>query len=180
MLGGSWDALINGRADLLIGALAELPPGGGYATQPLGNLNFVLVAAPAHPLVALAKQSKAPLTEAQIQTFRAISVADTSRHQPPRTVGLLSGQDVLTMPTVQAKIAAHVAGLGIGFLPEHLAAPWVKLGKLVTLKTEAARSDASCVAWRANRTGRALRWFVLHLGEPKWIKQVLAAEKVKH
>ena len=169
VLGGTWDALINGRADLLIGAPSETPPGGGYATQPLMALRFVFVAALKHPIVALARQSKRPLTEAQIQQFRAISVADSSRHQPPRTVGLLSGQDVLTVPSMHEKIAAHIAGLGIGFLPSHVAAPLIASRKLVTLDTGPTREGTTCVAWRANRTGRALRWFARALAEPVWM-----------
>ncbi len=32
--GGAWDALISGRADLVIGAPSEGPTSGGYSTQP--------------------------------------------------------------------------------------------------------------------------------------------------
>jgi DNA-binding transcriptional LysR family regulator len=172
VLGGTWDALINGRADLIVGAPHEVPAGGGYAALVLSPLQFVFVAAPSHPIVALAGQSQQPLSEGQIQSFRAISVADTSRHQAPRTVGLLSGQDVLTVPTMQVKVAAHVAGLGVGFLPQHLAAPLVAVGKLVILKTETNREGVTCVAWRANRTGRALRWFAQQLGELDWGREL--------
>ena len=33
ILGGSWDALHTGRADLVVGASGDRPPGGGYTTR---------------------------------------------------------------------------------------------------------------------------------------------------
>jgi len=92
--GGMWDALVSDRADLVIGAPGEGPPGGGFSTRPLGLVEFIFLVAPVHPL---AKQS-GPLKNEEIVKYRAVSVADTSRHLPPRTSGLLSGQDVLTVP----------------------------------------------------------------------------------
>jgi hypothetical protein len=34
-----------------------------------------------------------------------------------RSVGLLEGQETLTVPDLEAKIAAQAAGLGCGFVP---------------------------------------------------------------
>ena len=107
VLGGNWDALVAGRADLVVGAPGDTPSGGGYATLPLCNLQFAFVAAPFHPICREAQ----PLSEATILKYRAISVADSSRNLPVRTVGLLSGQDVLTVPSMSAKVAAHIAGV---------------------------------------------------------------------
>ena len=78
---------------------------------------MVLVAAPFHPLA----KEPAPITEATLLRHRAVSVADSSRLLPPRTLGLLSGQDVLTVASLDAKVAAHVAGLGVGWLPRWIA-----------------------------------------------------------
>lgn len=49
VFGGMWDALASGRADLLIGAGAEAPAGGGYATLQLGEWQWVFVAPPHAP-----------------------------------------------------------------------------------------------------------------------------------
>ncbi len=46
VFGGSWDALISGRADLVIGAPSDGPPGGGYMARALGNMDLVFVVAP--------------------------------------------------------------------------------------------------------------------------------------
>jgi DNA-binding transcriptional LysR family regulator len=172
VLGGTWDALVNGRADLIIGASSETPPGGGFATIPLGHWQWVFAAAPGHPIV----NEPQPLTEAVLTRYRAVSVADSSRHAPPRTVGLISGQDVLTLATMRDKLAAQIAGLGIGFLPRHLAESALADGRLVSLKVDSPRPDSPlCAAWRASRTGRALRWFARELEKPDVAASIAAA-----
>lgn len=164
VLGGGWDALIDERADLVIGASGDTPPGGGFATLPLGQVSFAFVAAPDHPV----NQEPRPLSPASISKYRAVTVADSSRTLPPRTVGLLSGQDVLTLPSMAAKLAAHVAGLGVGFLPAPLAERETAAGRLQVLPVEVPKTPGEAViAWRPNRTGKALRWFVRRLEAPE-------------
>src|SRR5258707_3474847 len=48
VLGGTWDAIASGRADLAIGASGDAPPGGGYPTRHFGHAPIVFVAAPCH------------------------------------------------------------------------------------------------------------------------------------
>ncbi len=161
VLGGNWDALISGRAQLVVGAGSELPPGGGFATLPLTRLSFLFAAAPDHPICNEAE----PLTEAVIVRHRAIAVADSSRNLAPRTTGLLTGQDTFTVPSMAAKLEAQVAGLGVGFLPAAMARRAAELGRLRILKVEALKPEGEMiVAWRPNRTGKALRWFAQQLG----------------
>ncbi len=87
VLGGTWDALVSGRADLVIGAPGDGPPGGSYARHPLGEVEFVFAVAPHHPLAA----EPEPLSHDVIRKYRAVAAADSSRGLPPRTVGLLPG-----------------------------------------------------------------------------------------
>ena len=49
-LSGTWEALLDRRADLLVGAPGEGPSGGGYVVEPLGTVAFVFAVAPDHPL----------------------------------------------------------------------------------------------------------------------------------
>ncbi len=173
MLAGGWDALASERADLVIGASGDPPSGGGFATVHLGRIQFVFVAAPFHPI----NKEPQPLTEASILRYRAVSVADTSRNLLPRTVGLISGQDVLTLPSMSAKVAAHVAGLGVGFLPSTIAAREVAAGRLTILPVEIAKPGGDVLlAWRPNRTGKALRWFVDRLQQPGTIDLLLEVQ----
>ena len=163
VLGGTWDALVSGRADLLVGAAGEAPAGRNYATRPLGRAEMVFVAAPFHPIIA----EPQPLTDETIQRHRAVSVGDTSRLLAPRTVGLLSGQDVLTVPSMEAKASAHVAGLGVGFLPRWIAEREAHAGRLVILSVAAPRPLGELVvAWHPGQPGKALKWFVKRLEDP--------------
>jgi DNA-binding transcriptional LysR family regulator len=87
-------------------------------------------------------------------------MADSSRRLPARTVGLLSGQETLTVPSLEAKLAAQLAGLGVGYLPDHVAAPYLASGQLVTrLPEEGNPREPVFLVWRSGHKGRALAWF---------------------
>jgi DNA-binding transcriptional LysR family regulator len=171
VLGGTWDALASARADLAIGAGGDAPSGRNFATQPLGRVRMVLVAAPFHPIC----EEPEPLPESRVQRHRAVSVADTSRLLPPRTVGMLSGRDVLTVPTMEDKAAAHIAGLGVGFLPTWIAEREAAAGRLRILRAEPERPPADVfTAWRPGDEGKALKWFVKRLADPLVCAELLS------
>jgi len=171
VFGGSWDALATNRADLAIGAPGDGPAGGGYTTVPLGSVAFDFMLAPQHPLAALPE----PLRTEQVMKYRAVSAADSSRHLPPRTSGLLSGQDVLTVPDMRAKIAAQAAGLGVGFIPRHLGRPDVEAGRLVVRNVEEPKADVPLfIGWRTGARGMALAWFVERLRDSALQRTLLA------
>ncbi len=163
VLGGTWDALASGRADLAVGAGGDGPPGSGFTTRVLGRLELAFVAAPFH---AAAREPQ-PLSSSALLGFRAVGIADTSRLLPPRTVGLLSGQDVLTVSNLEAKVAALVAGLGVGRIPRWLAEREAYAGRLRILEAATgAGGGEMLVAWHADRAGKGLKWFVKRLEDP--------------
>ena len=160
VLAGTWDALVSGRAELALGVSGEVPAGGGYAIRILGYKDFVFAVAPDHPLASLSD----PLKHEQILAHRAIAIGDSSRNLPPRSVGLLTGQDVLTVPDLASKMAAQVAGLGCGYLPAHAAAPLIKAKRLVAKEVEEIKPAGNLYyAWRSQEKGKALRWFLKRL-----------------
>lgn len=160
VLAGTWDALASGRAELALGVSGEAPAGGGYAIRMLGYKDFVFAVAPAHPLAALPE----PLKHEQILAHRAVAIGDSSRNLPPRSIGLLTGQDVLTVPDLESKVAAQLAGLGCGYLPAHAAAPLIKAKRLVLKAVEEATPVGNLYyAWRSQEKGKALRWFLKRL-----------------
>jgi DNA-binding transcriptional LysR family regulator len=71
---------------------------------------------------------------------------------------------VLTVPTMQAKLAAQLHGLGGGFLPEPMARPYIEAGHLVERRTERVAPIATMhCAWRAptaGRPGRGMQWWL--------------------
>lgn len=170
VLGGCWDALASGRADLAIGASGDGPAGGGYQTRPLGTIDWVFAIAPSHPLAAAGE----PLTRSDILAHRAVSVADSSRSLPPRTTGLLSGQETLTVPDTATKLRAQIMGLGVGYLPQCLAAVAAARGALVIRRTEEPKvSQMLYLAWRTAHRGKALKWFVEQAGASGWLERAL-------
>ncbi len=168
VLGGTWDALVAGRADLAIGAAFERPEPGrhdsGFKTRELGAVRFVFAVAAGHALA----RAPEPLSDAELKRHRQIVVADTSQRLAPRTAGLL-GAETLAVPSIEAKIAAQKAGLGVGFLPAHRIRAELASGQLVARRTEAGKPDGPLqIAWRGHHRGRALDWWVERLSSPEW------------
>lgn len=170
MLSGAWDALLSGRADLVVGASSEGPPGGGYTSSALGSVPFAFVAAPAHPLAAVAE----PLQEHDIRQHRSVAVADSSRSLPPLTASILSGQDVLTVPTMASKCAAHRQGLGVGYVPRFMVKDDLLHGRLIEKRTaNPAPAPVLQLVWRNEDVGKALQWFLDQLAQPQLFADIL-------
>ncbi len=175
VLAGTWEALVSGQVDLAIGVSSTTGrPPAGIEVRPLGELPFVFCVAPHHPLAAAAE----PLQDAELVHHRAVAVADTAQRLAPLTVNLLAGQDVLTVPSMRAKLEALLRGLGCGFVPEPLARPHVEAGRMVRKAT--ARGDhlaSLSYAWRAERgapgLGRALQWWLEQLDHPQTRRALL-------
>ncbi|MDP3678491.1 MAG: LysR family transcriptional regulator [Methylotenera sp.] len=160
VFGGSWDVLLSGRADISIGAPGEAPSGGGYSTKLLGHLDFVFAVATNHPLATFAE----PLDNQDIIQHRAVAAADSSRNLPPRTSGILSGQDVLTVSDMRGKLEAQILGLGVGYLPKKLAQHYADQGKLVIKQVAEPKTlTPTFLAWRNHRKGnmgKAQQWLL--------------------
>ncbi|MEI7612857.1 MAG: LysR family transcriptional regulator [Betaproteobacteria bacterium] len=178
VLSGTLDALVSGQADLAIG-VSMMPSGAaGLRREPLGTISFVYVVAPHHPLAGAAE----PLSDETIRQHRAVAVADSITRGDGLTVGLLAGQDVLTVSTLAAKLDAQIRGLGAGFLPALMAQPYIATGRLVAkrVEREERRSQVS-YAWQkssAISTGRALQWWLLQLESPVTRAALLGERKV--
>jgi DNA-binding transcriptional LysR family regulator len=164
VLGGSWEALTSGRVDLAIGATGDPPPGNEIEVRLLGQVRFEFVVAPRHALA----QTEEPLSDDDIARHRMVPLADTSRTLPPRSIiGLIDARDMLTVPTAAMKTAAHIAGLGVGFIPERVARREVTAGRLIIKRIDRPRAPvAVSYAWRGRADGNALRWFLARLDDP--------------
>jgi DNA-binding transcriptional LysR family regulator len=169
-LSGTWEALLDRRVDLLIGAAGEGPSGGGYTAEPIGKIAFVFVVAPHHPLASIDR----PLGKADLSEHRAVSVSDSARVLQARTVGLLFGQDTLAVPDMQTKYHLQLAGLGFGFLPEVWVQEDIRRGALVEKTVEEPRSAETLhLAWRTGEEGAALRWWIERLRESVPLERML-------
>ncbi len=164
ILGGTAEALISGQADLAIGVTLDAlsPNVAGLQSAPLGELRFIFVVAPHHPLAKLPE----PLSDATLRAHRMVAVADSARRSST-TVGILPGQDVLTVDNMSAKLHAQLRGLGGGFLPEPMVRDHLQVGHLVQRHVaRPSRGVAMGYLWCApGRTGpgRALQWWLTQL-----------------
>ncbi|HEY9191296.1 MAG TPA: LysR family transcriptional regulator [Methyloversatilis sp.] len=164
VLSGTWEALLSGAADLAIGVDADDTRAAGIQVRPLGELRFVFVVAPHHPLA----RATEPLDPQTMRQHRAVAIADSAMRLSPVSRNLLPGQEVLTVPTLDMKVEAQLRGLGCGFLPEPSVRRYIADGELVALRTADERLAHFSIAWRSGgQRGRALDWWLKQLDSPR-------------
>jgi len=162
-LSGTLQSVVSGDSDLALGV--SLEPGNtlGLQSRMLGEIPFVFAVAPHHPLAALPE----PLGDEVILKYRAVAVADSIQRGAGLTRGLLAGQDVFTVPTMRAKLDVQLRAIGVGFLPEPMARPFLDSGRLVARKVRRpTRVVRMSYAWReagALGPGRGLQWWLAQL-----------------
>ena len=172
IMSGTREALTSGLADLAIGVSNIASDVAGLQQAPLGDLLFIYVVAPHHPLASMPE----PITDAVMLRHRAVAVADSAQ-RGGMTMGLLGGQDVLTVDTMQAKVQVQLRGLGGGFLPEPMVRPYLEAGRLVAKRV--ARPERQLrlhYAWGGpgfTAPGRALQWWLQQLQSPTTRKALL-------
>ncbi|SAK54957.1 LysR family transcriptional regulator [Caballeronia temeraria] len=169
VLSGTWEALRDGRADLIVGATNEPPAIPGLRWFELGVMQWVFAVSPRHPLANLS----GPLKREQIAAHRAVVVADSSR-SAGRAYGVLGGQAAFAVPTMRAKILAQRQGLGTGWLPRHRVETLLARGELVEKETADPREpNVLYVGWRGDHEGRALQWWTEQLRQPRLAKRLV-------
>lgn len=171
-LSGTWESLLSGRADLAIGVGDQPGPASGIQSAPLGEVPFLFVVAPGHPLARV----NGVITDDMLRPHRIVALADSARQLTPMTVGLLPGQDVLTVPTMAFKIDAQLRGLGCGYLPAPLIREALAGGLLIEkLRSPARRPATLSYAWHVGggERGPALRWWLDRLEMPRTRKALL-------
>lgn len=169
VLAGTWEVLLSGDADLLIGATGEGPPGGGYRTRLLGKLEFVFCVATSHPLAKV----KTPLTETDIQAHRVVVMSDTARNLPLRSAGVLQRQLQLAVPDLPSKLLAQKKALGVGNIPRWMFESSAARGLTAKTLQKGNPHDAVYLAWRSGESGRALAWFIQRLSRKQVFDGVL-------
>lgn len=178
ILTGVWEALIQGRADIVLGAAEGGPDlvrmGALFQSKTVASVDWVFALAPSHPLAKITT----PLSSDEIAQHRAIAVGDTGRSLPSVSFGLLSGQEILTVPTLRDKLQAQLAGLGCGHLPRSMAAPYLASGQLLEKHTLQNKPPATIhLAWRKAGLGKCSKWFLQRFSDPATMAQLLGVQK---
>jgi DNA-binding transcriptional LysR family regulator len=157
VLGGSWEALIDDRVDLLVGAPESPPSHQGIRSIDWQSMETIFVASPDHPLC----QHPQPIGMDLISQHRAIVVRDSSRHQAPLSRGIFNRESFLLVPDMEKKIQAHLLGLGVGFAPLFRVRDHLANGRLIALDiTEPLAPASLSLAWKISNRGKGVNWFV--------------------
>jgi len=157
VLGGSWDAIIENRADLVIGAPFPDMNTQGIKFEEIKRADWQFVVGKSHPLL----KYKLPLSEEDIKPYHSIVIRDSSKKLPPMTHRIFEKQTVMRVATLEQKITAQVKGLGVGFLPTHRIINQLEVGDLIPLPiNKDAPVTPLFLGWRTNNKGKATRWFI--------------------
>ncbi|MBY8301239.1 LysR family transcriptional regulator [Vibrio fluvialis] len=164
---GSWEAISQGRADIVIGATSAVPVGGDFEVRDMGILDWAFVMSPAHPCVR-----EQVLTEAFVSQFPAICLDDTSSVLPKRHTGHYPQQRRLLLPNWYSAIECLKNGVGVGYMPRHMAQPLLSTGQLVEkmLPDEKPLSQC-CLVWRKDDNHKLIEWMVNYLGTSEQLHQ---------
>ncbi len=169
-LSGSWEALVNDRADLVIGVGGDEPAGGHWQKECIGNLSVILCCSPNHP----ASQLTVPVESSQLKGFTHIVVSDSARHLAQRSVGLLGVQQVLAVSHMTQKCSALINGMGISHLPTHIANPLIQSGQLVPLHTHSSTvPHPFFMCWKKQESGKANEWLRTQIQDRQILTQYM-------
>ncbi|OON42049.1 transcriptional regulator [Izhakiella australiensis] len=151
---GVWDTMLHDDFSLAIGVTGSESLAETIAIAPLGEVKWLFVMAADHPL----RQHAGPLTEGHLRQYPAINIEDSARRLTKRVAWRLSGQKEILVPDMETKIAAHLAGVGVGFLPAPLCQPLIAQGALLSRAIPAMRPPSPLsLAWRKDQSGSAVQ-----------------------
>ncbi|MHC6525885.1 DNA-binding transcriptional activator PunR [Vibrio proteolyticus] len=164
---GSWESISQGRADIVIGATAAVPVGGDFEVKDMGVLDWAFVMSPSHPCVR-----EQTLSEAFVSQFPAICLDDTSNVLPKRHTVHYPGQRRLLLPNWYSAIECLRNGVGVGYMPRHIAQPLIAEGLLVEkILAEERPLSHCCLVWRKDENHKMIEWMVDYLGSSQQLYQ---------
>ncbi len=153
VMNGTWEALIEDRVDLVIGAPAPAPTQKGIRAIKINELENILVVSVSHPLAKV----NAPIELSELSKYRNVVVHDSSKNEIPWSVNIIEGSQRFYVSNVALKIEAIIAGIGIGYLPKYMVERHITLGQLmeVTLTDKKLPQDLY-MAWKITNKGKGL------------------------
>ncbi|TFH90808.1 DNA-binding transcriptional activator PunR [Vibrio ouci] len=164
---GSWEAIAQERADIVIGATSAIPIGGDFEVRDMGVLDWAFIMSPAHPCVR-----QQHLNEAYVSQFPAICLDDTSSVLPKRHTGHYAKQRRLLLPNWYSAIECLKNGIGVGYMPRHIAQPLITEGVLVEkVLPEDKPLSQCCLVWRKDDNHKMIEWMVNYLGSSDQLHQ---------
>ncbi len=158
---GSWEAISRNRADVVIGATSAIPVGGEFEIKDMGHLEWVFVMSPSHPCATLTD-----LDEHIVSQYPAICLDDTSQVLPKRHTGYFKHQRRLLLPNWYCAIESLKSGVGVGFMPRHMAKSYLEQGELIEKELEGTKpASQCCLVWKKDSNNKLIDWLVGYLGD---------------
>lgn len=168
---GSWEAISEGRADVVIGATSAIPVSGDYGVKPMGSIDWAYVMAADHPLA-----SQSELTDEDLAAIPAICLDDTSTILPKRHTWHSAQQRRLLLPNWFSAIECLKNKVGMGYMPRHMATFFIEQGDLIEVNLTSDKPlSACCLVWRKNQDNKLVEWLIDYLGDSQkmyqdWLK----------
>lgn len=151
---GVWDRMMYDNHHLAIGAPGSEALTNEIETIDMGSISWSFIVSKSHPLAS----HKGVVTDGMLRQYPAINVEDTARNLQKRTAWLLKGQKEIKVPNMSTKLACHLNGLGIGFLPRTICLPYIESGELVEVQVPNQRLPSKMMlAWNTEISGRTVR-----------------------
>ena len=155
VLNGGWEALEQGRVDLIVGSPGPVPLQKGYRAIPLARAELVPVIASDHMLASLVSSPEA--FEAALPEVRRVITHDTSIIDVARSAGLGSEGQALYVQNIDQKVVAILAGVGMGHLPLERIKRQLDSGELIKLELDQNSVHENFLAWKISNKGKGLQ-----------------------
>jgi|TARA_B110000977_G_scaffold32352_1_gene42948 DNA-binding transcriptional LysR family regulator len=154
VMNGTWEALIEDRVDLVIGAPAPVPSQKGIHAIKMKELDSVLVVSKSHRL----SKVKSPIQTSELSKYRSVVVHDSAKNEIPWSINIIEGSQHFYVSTIAHKLEAIMSGIGIGYLPTHIVQKYITSGELteIVLKDKKPPQDLF-MAWKITNKGKGLR-----------------------
>jgi DNA-binding transcriptional LysR family regulator len=154
VMNGTWEALIEDRVDLVIGAPAPVPSQKGIHAIRMKELDSVLVVSKSHHL----SKVKSPIQTSELSKYRSVVVHDSAKNEIPWSINIIEGSQRFYVSTIAHKLEAIISGIGIGYLPTHIVQKYITSGELteIVLKDKKLPQDLF-MAWKITNKGKGLR-----------------------
>ncbi|MFT7681904.1 MAG: DNA-binding transcriptional LysR family regulator [Moritella dasanensis] len=154
VMNGSWEALIEDRTDLLIAAPDPIPRQQGISVTALGNLQKVFVVPKGHELASFT----VPFNKSEIDNYRTVVVHDSAQTAIPWSNNLIEQSRHFYVSSVEHKIQAIIAGIGVGYLPKARIQSQLDSGALVEIELgEGEHVSDIYLAWKTVNKGKGLK-----------------------
>lgn len=159
VLSGVWNALLQDKVQLIIGASGVPIESKIISHARLQTIEWKFATPLDHPLTKIKK----PLTISDMEKYRFVVIRD-----PETSARIFSRKPPLRVPTMHDKINAIRNGLGVGFLPDFRIQSLLNEKTISTLSLEKPVEKTDLyLAWKTANKGKVLAWFLSELNKIK-------------